>query len=220
MFLLMRAKVSSKKIICIILAIALTLFCAYRIWYVNSKAYQFSLEVYSVGEWVSMDGNYFNSDAEKTDGYSVRVSSAEVLTYEQFMERFGKDTDYLAEASQYDVVLLKIDFKNDSDSTDGGVYVMEYNLFTETRARFFNKSNDYMKIANTDLPKNLIGVNCQPGTEASMYFVYTTDGRADFVSYLQELEAKGTKNFTMYINLCRYPVKKSVKLELTMPNID
>ena len=108
----------SKTLSVILLSVALVL-CAWRIWYVNATAYSFETQEYGIGEWIPLNGDFFYSKEENTNGYSVRVREAEVVRYEDFIQRFGKPVDYLAENTQHDVVLLTVDFKNENN-TDGG----------------------------------------------------------------------------------------------------
>lgn len=136
----------SKTLSVILLSVALVL-CAWRIWYVNATAYSFETQEYGIGEWIPLNGDFFYSKEENTNGYSVRVREAEVVRYEDFMQQFGKPVDYLAENTQHDVVLLTVDFKNENN-TDGGVFIRDFNLLNEAQSAYFNKSEIYMKIAN------------------------------------------------------------------------
>lgn len=90
----------SKTLSVILLSVALVL-CAWRIWYVNATAYSFETQEYGIGEWIPLNGDFFYSKEENTNGYSVRVREAEVVRYEDFMQRFGKPVDYLAENTQH-----------------------------------------------------------------------------------------------------------------------
>ena len=196
----------SKTLSVILLSVALVL-CAWRIWYVNATAYSFETQEYGIGEWIPLNGDFFYSKEENTNGYSVRVREAEVVRYEDFMQRFGKPVDYLAENTQHDVVLLTVDFKNENN-TDGGVFIRDFNLLNEAQSAYFNKSEIYMKIANPDLNSKADGISVMPGTEASLYMVYPTSGRADGVTYLEE--QAGKEQIVMYLNVSLYPVKKCV----------
>ena len=162
----------SKTLSVILLSVALVL-CAWRIWYVNATAYSFETQEYGIGEWIPLNGDFFYSKEENTNGYSVRVREAEVVRYEDFMQRFGKPVDYLAENTQHDVVLLTVDFKNENN-TDGGVFIRDFNLLNEAQSAYFNKSEIYMKIANPDLNSKADGISVMPGTEASLYTVSYT----------------------------------------------
>ena len=188
--------------------------CAWRIWYVNATAYSFETQEYGIGEWIPLNGDFFYSKEENTNGYSVRVREAEVVRYEDFMQRFGKPVDYLAENTQHDVVLLTVDFKNENN-TDGGVFIRDFNLLNEAQSAYFNKSEIYMKIANPDLNSKADGISVMPGTEASLYMVYPTSSRADGVTYLEE--QAGKEQIVMYLNVSLYPVKKCVRMVLPMP---
>ena len=187
----------SKTLSVILLSVALVL-CAWRIWYVNATAYSFETQEYGIGEWIPLNGDFFYSKEENTNGYSVRVREAEVVRYEDFMQRFGKPVDYLAE-----------------NTTDGGVFIRDFNLLNEAQSAYFNKSEIYMKIANPDLNSKADGISVMPGTEASLYMVYPTSGRADGVTYLEE--QAGKEQIVMYLNVSLYPVKKCVRMVLPMP---
>ena len=200
-----------RKILAYAACLAVILLWGLRIWNVNVSAYDFEEEIYPAGEWVALDGNFFYTDQEGTQQYSVRVSSAEILKYAEFMKRFGKDENYLAEATQKDVVLLKVDFRNDGNSS-GGVFIRDFNILNEARSQYFSKSDIYMKIANLDFNSHLEGITVKPGTEASLYMVYPTVGRADGITYLES--QRGANRLTMYLNVSLYPVKKVIELEM------
>lgn len=200
------------------LALVAMLFCMItgRIYWVNAVAYDFQKSVFQQGEWVPLEGDFFYSREEYTEGYSVRVSLAEALPYETFMERFGKSMDYLGEESRYDVILMKVDFKNDGN-TQGGVFIRDFNLKNETMSEYFNPSTDYMAIANPEFVPSTEGIRVQPGTEASLYFVYDTLARADGVTYLEE---KRTRNsLTMLLNVSLYPVNKMIEITIPMDHL-
>lgn len=201
----------SKKRLCLLISSVLILAVIARIVVVNYSAYPVDEEIYQIGEWVNLDGDFFFSENEGTDNYSVRVSSAEVLSYAEFMERFGKSADYLADKSQHSVVVLKVDFKNDGDDP-GGVFIRDSNLINEKRSARYDKDDTYMKIANPSFTSDLFGITVQPHTEASMWYVYTTSGRADSVTYLDEIVEK--QSITMFLNVSRYPTQKLVELHL------
>ena len=68
----------SKTLSVILLSVALVL-CAWRIWYVNATAYSFETQEYGIGEWIPLNGDFFYSKEENTNGYSVRVREADEL---------------------------------------------------------------------------------------------------------------------------------------------
>ena len=184
-----------------------------RVVAVNATATRFQEMSYPQGEWVPLEGDFFYTSLENTDGYFVRVSSAEAMTYEEFLERFEKPLDYLGEESRHDVIVLKVDFKN-QDNTQGGVLIRDLNLVNSARSQSFNPSVNYMAIANPDFDPYTEGIKIQPGTEASLFFVYDTVSRADKVTYLEQ--QAGKESLTMFLNVSLYPVHKMVELEVPL----
>ena len=184
-----------------------------RILWVNLHAAAFPQNVFSLGQWVPLEGDFFYTSLENTDGYFVRVSSAEAMTYEEVLERFEKPLDYLGEESRHDVIVLKVDFKN-QDNTQGGVLIRDLNLVNSARSQSFNPSVNYMAIANPDFDPYTEGIKIQPGTEASLFFVYDTVSRADKVTYLEQ--QAGKESLTMFLNVSLYPVHKMVEMEVPL----
>ncbi len=199
----------------IILGVALLVISglAGRIVFLNATAYGFQEEIYSQNQWVPLNGNFFYNSTEYTKGYSVRISSAEALSYGDFMERFGKPLDYLGEESRHDVILLKVDFKNENN-TQGGVYIRDFNLKNESLSQYFSTSTTYMGIANPDFDPYTEGIRVEPGTEASLYFVYDTLVRADRITYLDQVRDKDS--VTMFLNVSLYPANQMIRLDIPL----
>lgn len=202
-----------KKCVVCLVAVFLMIVLAVQIVSVNAAAYSFQEQVFPLGEWVPLEGDFFYSSQEHTEGYFVRVSSAEVMTYEEFVERFHKPFDYFGEDSRHDVVVLKVDFKNDGN-TQGGVYIRDFNLKNEFRSQYFNTSGHYMAIANPGIDPAAEGIRIRPGTEASLFLVYDTLARADRVTYLEE--HKDDDILTFLLNISLYPVNKMIQIEVPM----
>ncbi len=209
-------KQNKKKLLGIGVSAVLLLTAVLRIFYVNASAYQLPEQIYPTGEWAPLDGDFFFSEDEGTENYSVRVSSAEALPYAKFMERFGKEEDYLAEDSQHDVILLKVDFKN-AGQEQGGVFIRDFNILNEYRSTLYNTSADYMKIANPSFDPSQWGLSVRPNTEASLWFVYTTVARADLITFLDEQDKKDA--LKMFLNVSLYPMKKTMELNIDISGL-
>ena len=129
----MRVKRMNKKLICLFVAVVLLAGYGFRVWYVNANAYPMYEKEYEMGEWVPLEGDYFNYREEYTDGYSLRISNVEVITYEEFIGRYNKQVDYLADASQHDVILLTVDIKNE-DNDNGYLFISGFTLLIKNMA--------------------------------------------------------------------------------------
>ena len=129
------------------------------------------------------------------------------------MERFDKPLNYLGEESRHDVILLKVDFKNENN-TQGGGYIRDFYLKNEPMSQYFDTSSCYMGIANPEFDPYTEGIRVRPGTEVSLYFVYDTLARADRITYLEQV--KGQEAITMFLNVSLYPVNQMIRLEIPL----
>lgn len=68
----------SKTLSVILLSVALVL-CAWRIWYVNATAYSFETQEYGIGEWIPLNGDFFYSKEENTNGYAKELCGNSII---------------------------------------------------------------------------------------------------------------------------------------------
>ncbi|MBR2834555.1 MAG: DUF5028 domain-containing protein [Coriobacteriales bacterium] len=92
-----------------------------RIWQVNANAYRIPVIRHKMGEWVELDGTFLTFNGEHTEGYSLRVDQAEVISYNEYMRRYALEpAEVLHENEEkYDsacVPCLTITMKNDNNS--------------------------------------------------------------------------------------------------------
>lgn len=78
-------------------SLLLALGAGIRIWYVNTHVDpRFTppeTEVYQMGEWVELEGNFQFSAQEYTDGYAVRLESVEFMTPEEYAGKYDLDLE-------------------------------------------------------------------------------------------------------------------------------
>lgn len=189
-----------KRKIVYIFLIALAILIALRIYYVNKNAPKRNIEIYSVGDWVDLDGDYMWSEKEDTKGYSVKVDSAKVYTYEDYMKKYDKPEDYFADYSKFNILEISLSLKNE-DNTNGGLFIKQFNVFPK-------KLNDCMyydtELAYLSEPKLQDGVRIRPNTEYNIVLPYQLcDGRLNPVK---------TED-TYYLLISNYPTKKLIKIE-------
>ena len=208
----------NKKLICLLVAVVLLVGYGFRVWYVNANAYPMYEKEYEMGEWVPLEGDYFNAQRENTDGYSVCLEKAEVLTYEEFMNRYDKDLDYLADSSQHDVVLLTINVKNE-DNDSGYIYINGFTIMNKYKSTYYNIDETYNPICEPNLDVSIGGGVCavRPGTEYTLHLAYTAGSRADGVTFLQEEAEKGKSEADVLLNISWYPTKKLIRFKIPIP---
>ena len=73
-----------------VLALVAVVAIGVRIWWVNANLPSIPLEYYQMGEWIPLEGAFQNgTSSEQTQGYSLMVESAEVVTYDEYLKRHG-----------------------------------------------------------------------------------------------------------------------------------
>lgn len=82
-----------KRIIIFIVSLLLTCGFVFRVHAVNSKKNYPVLQEYQSNENVPLESDFFFSDNENMNGYSVKVIDTEVLTHDEFMERYHVEED-------------------------------------------------------------------------------------------------------------------------------
>lgn len=104
-----------------------------RVAWVNAGTYRPPETVHhAMGEWFDFDGAYVYRELnENTKGYRLRVSNAEILSYNEFVRRYTVHTYEPIEGVDVPaIVCLTIDIQNDGPTppTQGGMYFNEMYL--------------------------------------------------------------------------------------------
>lgn len=173
----------------------------FRIWYINSSVITIPVETYKVGEWVELDGAFQDVSYENTDGYSLRVKSAAIKSYSDFVREYGESEDYMEEDIRPELVLdVEFEFSN-KGNTEGQIELFQY--FVE--GRYF-----------TMVPNSSLWFLTVPKGEGQMGFVLDQDTSFEFhVPYIfrqmGSVELTGEK---IHIIASRAPVKKMIEIQL------
>ena len=154
-----------KKILTTVAALLLISILGVRIWYINSSVITIPVETYKVGEWVELDGAFQDVSYENTDGYSLRVKSAAIKSYSDFVREYGESEDYMEEDIRPELVLdVEFEFSN-KGNTEGQIELFQY--FVE--GRYF-----------TMVPNSSLWFLTVPKGEGQMGFVLDQDTSFEF----------------------------------------
>lgn len=174
-----------------------------RIWWVNASLPKIPLECYQMGEWVALEGAFQNdASSEQTQGYSLMVESAEVVTYDEYLERHGAaPTGTHGNARCVVDVALRI--KNEG-TEQGGINVFQMVLTPE-------RGNEYLicdVMSENALwpqvePNADSSVSIRPGTEYVTHVPYVFNGGEEV--YGREV---ADRSFTLLVS--RMPVRKMI----------
>ncbi len=157
----------SLTIICLLLTAAFV-----RIAYVNVTATKPQIEYYKMNEWVSLDGSFFRSNEEKTNGYSVRVDGYEIISKEDYLDKYKLENSSISEANSFNYLLqLSVSIINDGNE-DGKVMIADWRLVGKNGD--FVTSMDPQLLMDTDERINdyLSSVTTAPGKEISLKLAF------------------------------------------------
>lgn len=134
---------------------------------------------HEMGEWVGLDGAYVASRAaERTAGYSIRVSSASLCTYNEYVGRYA--TDGSSSIDGLDVPSIVVpEFEMRNEGSDGYLQISTMYLVPKRRNEFF--LSDRLLLSKTETKMREGGnpgltVNIRRGTEYLIHPGYVHQG--------------------------------------------
>lgn len=124
--------------------LVVVLLIAARVGYVNSDTLASYTETYAEGEWVSFDGAVAEIADERTDGYSFRLVSAEIMSPQSFAERYVSSSSDLTEgiddafvdvgpetAFDESVMALTVEMKNEGNA-EGYMAALSWRIVSQS----------------------------------------------------------------------------------------
>lgn len=219
------------KRVCVVLAILVVCLLGVRIGWVNAHAETVPTEHYGMGEWVDLSGSYlYELQSEDMQGYSIRITHAEELSYNEFVARYAKGSVTPDQASgdsdqktvkasdnpdQKTIVLLECEVKNKGNDA-GGINVSQYNLVPTRKNVAYTMDRDLWGLVEPQLKDTRGGFGLKKDSS------YTTDIPFTFVSappYFQKLNREIVQpvadDSSFEITLCNAPVRKIIDVQLS-----
>ncbi len=176
-----------------------------RIAYVNITATKPLEEHSKMNEWVALDGSFFRSNDEKTEGYSVKVTDYEIISKEDFLKRYKLENSSISEQNSFNYfMIVSVAFMNENNE-DGRVMIADWRLVGKNGD--FVTSMDPQILMDTDERINdyLSSVTTAPGKEISLNLTFPMTG----MKSKEEIE----KNSVYRLAVTKYPVRKYIYLK-------
>lgn len=152
-----------------------------RTWFLNATAQAKPATVpHEMGEWAELEGAFIMDRAsEQTSGYAVRVSEAEHLSYNEYVERYATDGSEAQEGlDAKSLVCLTLDIRN--ENSNGGLGLATMYLIPARKNEFFVPDTELLLASETKLRESggglVTGVSIQPGTEYEIHLAYCRQG--------------------------------------------
>lgn len=205
-----------KKGIFSILAIAIGIFIIFRIKSVNTSVQYPEIKEYGMQEEVFVGNNIFMESYERMDGYAIVVKEAEIMTYEEFLEKFQYNETVQGTLFQKDEMIypemvcnIKIVVKNkdQEDNPDKGINFQNYVLYGEEFQ--LQLSEALYSVANPNMKEGQMSFRLQPETEKEFYLpFYFSPSRKT-----ESLQIEEVGNSKLYLPISLYPEQRQIVLE-------
>lgn len=184
---------------------------AARIAWVNDNAVHVPEERFEVGEWVDFDGAFVSSGQENTDGYSLRVANAHIMSCRDYLSQYASEEAAKALSDEAgEVVVLEIDVSN-SGNSDGYMNYKSWRLSPPSKNTAYYIDYDlwYQAIPALAEGKGRFGVT--EGTTKTVYVPfwhfdsYEANMQGDFSSTMRADVLEGNYEF-IFAHVPRYVV--------------
>ena len=197
------------------IAISFVLVCAlgYRVWWVNTHALTIPEEIYQMGEWVPLDGNFHYSSSENTKGYSIRITEIALTTYDSYLEKHGITPQHPnAHGNQTSVIDVTIEVKNDREETEpvGGIDFLGTVLIPQANNTYYicdlGNENSLWPLVQPNITTSRIAI--KPHTSYVLHVPYVVNLIG------QEIYRSPITDTTFDLLVSRLPVEKRIRVTL------
>lgn len=197
------------------IAISFVLVCAlgYRVWWINTHALTIPEEIYQMGEWVPLDGNFHYSSSENTKGYSIRITEIALTTYDGYMEKHGITPQQPnAHGNQTSVIDVTIEVKNDREETEpvGGIDFLGTVLIPQANNTYYicdlGNESSLWPLAQPNITTSLIAI--KPHTSYVLHVPYVVNLIGE------EIYRSPITDTTFDLLVSRLPVEKRIRVSL------
>ena len=211
----------SSKAVCVILGIvAALLVAAYgmRVWYVNAHPVEAPIPVehHVMGEWVNLDGTYLFADYQSPEGYSVRVSKAELLTPNEFIDLYGAEGSQHLDSDEGDVksvVSLEVEIEHVGDG-EVGIVLFEQRLIPERKNVAYRYDDELWWMVEPSLKDNPGMFSLLPDTTYVTHIPFTYTTNPDLMESYDKSPRMEIADTSFEYLLSNEPVKTVVDIEL------
>lgn len=187
-------KMSRRRFIVGSLGIAGAAALACRIWWVNANAFDYPEVHYGMGDWVALDGAFTTYADEGTQGYSLCVQNAQVMTRAEYIERYAIEPSQ-AQATEYDdirsVLCLELAMKNEGNDS-GSLWLSQMSLIPEGATNSMEYQAQLWCTSNDALNESVSTISLLEDSEYTTYIPYILYGSTE-EAFRQEIEARRFK---------------------------
>ncbi len=182
-----------------------------RIAYVNaSDSNPITMETYQMSEWVDLDGCFASNKAsESTDAYSVKLVSAKLTSYNEYVSEFGRQDCMQEGLDAQSVIDMEFEIRNDGGE-EGGIFLLGWKIFPERRNMYYIWDADLLKINQPEL-EGTLGFAVAPGTTKNIHIPFTVnlDDRENMSEYKSDIT-----DTDFELVMTNSPIRKAIDFHL------
>lgn len=208
-----------KKILVVLLCFALFVGIGIRIWTINKDVNLPPVHTFEMGEEVAIEQNIFLDGFENMEGYTVTVKNAEIVSYDEFLEKYHyqeseenplfEEDDLNFPEMVYD---LHLTIKNTNLTEDlneqKGISFLNYHLVgTDFSLQI---SDPLYRIANPNLKTEIVeGFRLRPDSEMDFHLPFYFSPS----SIIERIQVEDIMNDHVYLVVSLYPNQKQILIE-------
>lgn len=197
-------------IISILLLVVAVLLIAFRVYSVNSKVIKITTEHYQMGEWVDLGGTILsNRESENPEGYSVRVNSVDVISYDDYIQKHGLNKEKaVANLDEKSVIDLELEIRNIGN--DAGALPLMNMILIPARNNTYFIWNDKLWAENEPNSKDSIVLATRKDSEYVTHIPYTRNiFDDDFTAFKKPID---DKEFSLVLS--NMPTRKVIDIKV------
>lgn len=204
-----------KGIIAAVLALC-ALAYGVRVWQLNAadQASAIPVEHYAMGQWVDLSGSYLRSADQAPDGYAVKIDKAELLTPDEYVEKYGAaGAEMPGEDGEKTVLSLEYEIRHEGDGPVGLV-LFEQKVLPQDRSIALSYDRDLWWQAEPSMKGQPGQFGLRPDSSYTAHIPFSfIDNPPAFQSYVTSPRTKidGTAFELLLSNL---PTRKVIDVAL------
>lgn len=199
-----------KKFIIISCSLVLIFVLGFRIYNVSQEAIVAEEKIHEFNEEVDLGKNYFHSSEEIAEGYTITVLDSEILTLEDYTDKYDFDPSYINknENASFPVTHIyevKVKLKNVSNDYAGeqGINFGQYALLGVDYR--LGLDFDAYAMSNPTMEGSL-GVSVKKADEFEFILPFAISNYSGFMKHILSSD-------TPFLQVTQYPVSNLLKIE-------
>ena len=210
-----------RRVVVAVACVAVAIAVGVRIWWVNANSIVIPVERYGMDEWVELEGTYAYMVLDFSDGYSVKVESAEVMSAQEYLDRYAEGSSYEPDNPDEALVVVNLVVRNnrpsDIDEADiesvGAINMLNTIMIPHNAGGMMYTVDKFLWCeAEEAFEDNLImWVGVMPGTEYTMHCPYIL---AHVVNTDPSIGADKPVSDTFDLVLGNFPVRREIEVTI------